>query len=476
MLVLVAFPFSTVSADSSIGILCWKTSCSQENSNSSMVFLHLHGVRDDVAASISGLAVTQDQILDILLHQIRRPEICLWCKWSLWTCCRAASRSSPAESLAGSPEGTFCGSRLVPERVFSRQAPSLLRRSAVSTNRLRYHACFFDELWCCLGCQRPSLAGIGVHVGMDWGPTDVPWWPSRMAAKQSANPLWVVLSCSHVSWTWSERCVRAHSVRCWNWELLRTLLDWKCCSQALSRHHSYHPGSEVHVFLRATGFSCFDLHTFCASWLLQTFSCFDLQGKVLNLEVSCCGFSFVQVLCNLASVVLDDLLHEFANTKVFCLFYNCMWQSRHPEGRCLSPRTVWTNQVVVHKTSLPIRTWSASTFSSASLFWSERLTDTGTQLENKSPCSFIGAFAIKQDTFVDFLSNRTGWLLTLNKSPRCNNWIFGLWLGFVGSLFHLQQLREPNCASSNCLWRKSLEEVEVTQILSRTYDFSSFPS
>ena len=26
-----------------------------------------------------------------------------------------------------------------------------------------------------------------------------------------------------------------------------------------------------------------------------------------------------------------DLLHEFANTEVFCLFHNCMWQSRHSE-------------------------------------------------------------------------------------------------------------------------------------------------
>ena len=36
---------------------------------------------------------------------------------------------------------------------------------------------------------------------------------------------------------------------------LTPLLDWKRCSQALSRHHSYHPGFEVHVSLRATAFS-----------------------------------------------------------------------------------------------------------------------------------------------------------------------------------------------------------------------------
>ena len=59
--------------------------------------------------------------------------------------------------------------------------------------------------------------------------------------------------------------------------------------------------------------------------------------------------------------------------------------------QCLCPRTVWTNQVVVHKqVSLFYIQWSASTFSSASLSWSERLTDTGTQLENWSPCFFHG--------------------------------------------------------------------------------------
>ena len=39
--------------------------------------------------------------------------------------------------------------------------------------------------------------------------------------------------------------------------ILAPLLDWKRCSQALSRHHSYHPGFEVHVSLRATAFSMF---------------------------------------------------------------------------------------------------------------------------------------------------------------------------------------------------------------------------
>ena len=49
------------------------------------------------------LAITQDQLLDILLlHQSQRCETCFLSKWTFWTCCRGASRSSFAESLAGS--------------------------------------------------------------------------------------------------------------------------------------------------------------------------------------------------------------------------------------------------------------------------------------------------------------------------------------------------------------------------------------
>ena len=37
---------------------------------------------------------------------------------------------------------------------------------------------------------------------------------------------------------------------------------------------------------------------------------------------------------------------------------------------------------------------------------------------HKSPRAYVGALAAKQDSFVDFLSNRTGWLLTLSNSLR----------------------------------------------------------
>ena len=82
-------------------------------------------------------------------------------------------------------------------------------------------------------------------------------------------------------------------------------------------------------------------------------------------------------------------------------------------------------------TGLSVLVWSASTFSSASLSLSERLTDTGTQLENKSPRSWVCAFQTKQDIFSDILSERTRWWLT-HKSLRAYKWIFGFGLGLLG--------------------------------------------
>ena len=41
------------------------------------------------------------------------------------------------------------------------------------------------ELWCC-------------------------WATHGLPLRASVNPLWLVLSCCHVSWTWSERCVVAN--------------------------------------------------------------------------------------------------------------------------------------------------------------------------------------------------------------------------------------------------------------------------
>ena len=59
------------------------------------------------------------------------------------------------------------------------------------------------------------------------------------------------------SWTWSERCVVVHILSDVGTENTYTLLDWKRCSQALSRQHPYHPRFQVQISLRATAISMF---------------------------------------------------------------------------------------------------------------------------------------------------------------------------------------------------------------------------
>ena len=61
--------------------------------------IHLHDVRDDLAASISDFAVTQDQLLDILLHQIQRRD-------HFERVVGVFFSEFPAESLAGLPVGS----------------------------------------------------------------------------------------------------------------------------------------------------------------------------------------------------------------------------------------------------------------------------------------------------------------------------------------------------------------------------------
>ena len=107
-----------------------------------------------------------------------------------------------------------------------------------------------------------------------------------------------------------------------------------------------------------------------------------------------------------------DLLHEFANTEVFCLFRNCMWQSRHSE-------------VEVYFLALCEQTDGLFTFNGFSPFLFDlrlrfrlRLClDLNVQQTlahttvNKSSCSCIGAFAVKQDTFVTGLTVLTSGFL-----------------------------------------------------------------
>ena len=121
-----------------------------------------------------------------------------------------------------------------------------------------------------------------------------------------------------------------------------------------------------------------------------------------------------------------DLLHEFEDAEVLCLFHNCMRQSRHHVyllALCEQTRWLFINKFPCS---------DMSTFSSTSLSLSTISTDTGTQLENKSP----GAVAVTLDTFFDFLNTRTGLLLWQNRPVLTI--VFCLWLDSLGVLASLR--------------------------------------
>ena len=117
---------------------------------------------------------------------------------------------------------------------------------------------------------------------------------------------------------------------------------------------------------------------------------------------------------------------------------------------------------------LSVLTWSASTFSSPSLSWSQSLTDTGAQLERSLPVLTL----VLSQPFFDFLSSRTGWLLCQNTSPCSNNWILGLWLGSLGvfttSSNFWTQLFHP------IVFKRNLRRRSRWRIYFLVYDLSSF--
>ena len=79
-----------------------------------------------------------------------------------------------------------------------------------------------------------------------------------------------------------------------------------------------------------------------AFWALHFWNCFASPGQLYIAHFTNHRFQFVTgwvvgvILLQIGLKCLSmrmtlDLLHEFANTEVFCLFHNCMWQSRHSE-------------------------------------------------------------------------------------------------------------------------------------------------
>ena len=137
----------------------------------------------------------------------------------------------------------------------------------------------------------------------------------------------------------------------------------------------------------------------------------------------------------------------------------------------MSISSSWVNKPVgCPLTSLSVLVWSASTFSSAFLSLSTRSTDTGTQLWlNGGPFTDLPVHEI-----VLSQPNKTSFLISwVSKPDGCsltglsvlNNWVFDF--GWICWEYSLPPATTESNSFTNCLWRKSLQEVEVTHILSR---------
>ena len=125
-----------------------------------------------------------------------------------------------------------------------------------------------------------------------------------------------------------------------------------------------------------------------------------------------------------------DLLHEFAITKVFCLFHNCMWQSRHSEVDvsvlALCEQTGWlftnkspcSNMICVY-----VFVFVFVVIYTLNRHWHT----TGKQVS----VFFHWCFRSQVRNIFDILNTRTELLFWQNKLPCSNKWIFGLWVGLL---------------------------------------------
>ena len=148
-----------------------------------------------------------------------------------------------------------------------------------------------------------------------------------------------------------------------------------------------------------------------------------------------------------------DLLHEFAHTKVFCLFHNCMWQSRHAEVDVyvLAPREQ-TRWLCINKSPCSNMIFVYVFVCVFVLIWTFNRHGHTT---GKQVTLFLSS-VLWQSRSKHF-PTRTGLLHSQNRSPCSNNWIFWSLVGFVGSLstsgnfwtqfFHLMSFKRN-------LWRK----------------------
>ena len=188
----------------------------------------------------------------------------------------------------------------------------------------------------------------------------------------------------------------------------------------------------------------------------------------------------------------DSRSYEFTNTRNFCLFHNCMWQSRHPE----------------------VDVYFLTLFEQI-----DRLFTSNGSPRSNSICIYvfvcvflfiwtfkqIGTLAAKWETFVDFLNIRTGRWICRNRSP-CSkvflqsrekrvliswepdvfpeqttglsvlSW-FGFGFGWVGwEPFACRATSGPNSFIQSCLTEINLRGLSRWFIHFFVYDFSSFPS
>ena len=145
-----------------------------------------------------------------------------------------------------------------------------------------------------------------------------------------------------------------------------------------------------------------------------------------------------------------DLLHELSNTEVFCLFHNCMWQSRNSEVNVYFSRAVWTNMLVIHSQVSPFLLDLRLRFRLCLCLYLRHTTLAEWWSIHRSLRSWVCAFAAKQDIFSDLLSKQNQ--MVAHSSQVSPFLIIGflMLVGFVVSFHYLQQFVNP-LLSSNCL-------------------------
>ena len=116
------------------------------------------------------------------------------------------------------------------------------------------------------GPPTASPCGHRCTEGIDWGPPMCLDAQGGIMAKRQPFSGWCCLEVMCLGR--GRRDVLSCTFCQMELRILTHLLDWKSCSQALSRHPLYHPGFEVHVRQRSQS--------------LQTFSCRDLQCSIIS--------------------------------------------------------------------------------------------------------------------------------------------------------------------------------------------------